>query len=789
MTGGMPPSKEQRRRGARGPAGGPPAGQRTNPAGSGTFGRWLPALALAFLTAVFFWKLISPLSGSRNWLWEDFLFQNYPYRVFAATSLVRGYFPFWNPYVFGGQPFFADIQTAVLYPFNLMQALFTGPDSLNPLLVELVEILHYFLAGWFTYRFLRLADTAVEAATLGGIAFAFSGFMATHAIHMNFIYVFVWLPLVLELFERSLAGGRFRYAVGCAAVLALSTMGGYPQYSLYIYYVLGLYWLVFEVFGRRAGEWTPAAALRRLGLLLFITIGALGLNLFAYLPAAELARYTPRSEMTYEASVEHSLAPWLLVKLAVPKFFGVQYPENNSYWAGGYSAFWETCLFVGTLPLALALFSLKKVRANRHVAFAALLAVVGLWLALGRYGLLYRLFFDFAPGFDRFRIPGRFASFVSFALALLAAHGLSEVSQFKERLPVGFTRSGLFYVSLSLVAVIAALWIFTGTPLATGNLANHEINAAAAAACRVSFFWALAALAAAWLIFRFRRRTGGFSFAGAAACLLVFAELYWFGAPFMTGTLSPDQLYQDSPLVRFLQEEGKKELFRVNSRSLEDPGIMLLGRNQGSLHRIFLIEGYNPLQLERRLLEVEKDRRFDLLNVKYKIQVDYQKRSMSLAPHESYLPRAFFVDRWRVIGDGPEIIRTLNSPDFDYRHEVILEQDPGIDTPPVDTHIEADIEVTKYTQNEIVVRADCRSAGILVLSEWHYPAWKAWLDGMPVPVLRADHALRAVALEAGSHEVRFAYSSATFQAGALASVLTALAIIAAAGPAARRGRF
>jgi len=124
-----------------------------NSASLAFFWQAFPYLFLAALTAVFFWQLITPFEPSRAWLWEDFIYQNYPYRVFAATSLAMGHFPFWNPYVFGGQPFFADIQTAVLYPFNLVQALFATPESVSPYLVQFIEILHYLLAAIFTHRF------------------------------------------------------------------------------------------------------------------------------------------------------------------------------------------------------------------------------------------------------------------------------------------------------------------------------------------------------------------------------------------------------------------------------------------------------------------------------------------------------------------------------------------------------------------------------------------------------------------------------------------------------------
>ncbi len=759
------------------------ARRRKKPAGANSHSRWgswspkayayLPYLLLAFLTLVFFWIILSPF-GKGYWLWEDFLYQNYPYRVFAATSLVRGSFPFWNPYVFGGMPFFADIQTAVLYPFNLVLTLFSDSESLSPYIVELIVVLHYFLAALFAFRFLRLSKLETEAALLGAVTFAFSGFMVTHVIHTNFISVFVWLPLILELFERALSSRKVRFGLLCAAALALSTLGGYPQYSLYIDYVLVLYWLVYELNRYGRDGWSPAAAAWRLALLAFICLAGLGLNAGGYLPAAELAEYTPRSTMTYTASIEHSIAPLQLVKLLCPAFFGTQYQQSNTYWAGGYSAFWETCIFVGVLPLILAVWGVVRGWRNRRVAFAAVLAFFSLWLALGGYGLLYKLFFYFAPGFNRFRIPGRFSAFASFALALLAAHGWSiftgadsvEQKQTASRGPLYIAG-----IAFSVVVILlACLRLGLLEALTEGRIAREGAKDLAQQACHAGLVWIVAAgvlLAAAG------RRNGAIKrWAGLAAIFFVFAELYMFGTPFLKGRVSPDEIFPRNQVVRTLQELGEKELFRINARDLTHKGIMLLRRNQGSIHRLFLIEGYNPLQLKRRLVDVQTERRFDLLNVKYKIKIDMEQKSAGFALHSSYLPRAFMMHRWRVIQQDEKIIETLNAPEFNHREEVILEENPGIDRPREAAHIESRVEIVDYSPNEIVLSVESDRAGIVVLSEWHYPAWKAWVDGVEVPVLRADYALRAVAVEPGVHRIRFAYSSEMFNLGLLISALT-----------------
>ena len=53
----------------------------------------------------------------------------------------------------------------------------------------------------------------------------------------------------------------------------------------------------------------------------------------------------------------------------------------------------------------------------------------------------------------------------------------------------------------------------------------------------------------------------------------------------------------------------------------------------------------------------------------------------------------------------------------------------------------------------------------MVLSEVYYPAWRAYVDGRPAPVLVADGLLRAVEVPAGEHEVEFRYESWALWAG------------------------
>jgi len=80
---------------------------------------------------------------------------------------------------------------------------------------------------------------------------------------------------------------------------------------------------------------------------------------------------------------------------------------------------------------------------------------------------------------------------------------------------------------------------------------------------------------------------------------------------------------------------------------------------------------------------------------------------------------------------------------------------------------------------------------VLMFTDALYPGWKAFVDGQPAPILRANDAFKAVVLPAGEHTVEFAFMPARVFAGVAISGGTAagaLALLVAAFIGARRAR-
>jgi hypothetical protein len=143
----------------------------------------------------------------------------------------------------------------------------------------------------------------------------------------------------------------------------------------------------------------------------------------------------------------------------------------------------------------------------------------------------------------------------------------------------------------------------------------------------------------------------------------------------------------------------------------------------------------------------------------------------------SALPRAWVANRVIKLAQA-EIVQTIkqgrlpNGEPFDPRHTALLEQDGQAATleMTVDTQT-AQVQLVKYTPQEIELAVSNAQPGWLILSEIDYPGWTARLDNQPVEVQRVNLVLRGVALNSGVHRVRFQFHSKSLQLGMGLSLL------------------
>ena len=746
----------------------------------------LPFLLLVSAVCLFFWEIIT----GRGFLWEDILYQYYPFTFHLLRSLKSFSLPLWNPYMFGGMPFLADIQTQVFYPLNWLFVPFFTPDQRHVFwLVEFKCILHIFVGAISFYLLMRDQGHSSWSGLIAALSFAFGGFMVGHLIHLTIVSTFAWFPLVLLFFLRALRHGTMSAAAGGAVALGFANLAGHPQMSLHMVYALGLLFFVYI-----ATNWPRERAAfprRHVPLFLLMVVGGFALSAAAYIPACRLSGHTVRELLTYAESAEISLSPMAAITLFVPKFFGSVTgagTDSVQYWGGPMAHFyWETALYLGIVPLLLAFYGAFASRSRMRWPFLVL-AGAAILLALGRHTPLYRLAFDFLPGMDRFRIPARFVGLFGIAVAFLAGLGADALFNYEPRRPRSASFTRFLLVILASGGVFFALLASGGLNRLMPQLQNGRLYANALRQTGVSLAILVIAVLLIWI--GFRRRLPASAAARVAAPLLVlltFIDLFVFGHSFAVGTVAPEHFYPRNTIVSRLEAEKAAGPFRMNARR---DNYMLLQRNEGLIWQLELLEGYTPLRLaDVAAFNVPTGRRNDLMNVTYRIEVDSVHGRLEMVENPSALPRFWLADTCVVVPDRMGILSLLADSAFDYRRVPILEKEPSprpqswIGTANVGT-----VRLISRSTDRIELEADCSLPSLLMLSEVFYPEWRARVDGRPVEILRADYCLRCIPLSAGKHRVVLWYDAGPVVLGIVISALTAVGLVAVIMVGRRRSR-
>jgi hypothetical protein len=136
------------------------------------------------------------------------------------------------------------------------------------------------------------------------------------------------------------------------------------------------------------------------------------------------------------------------------------------------------------------------------------------------------------------------------------------------------------------------------------------------------------------------------------------------------------------------------------------------------------------------------------------------------------LPRAFVVHDARFLS-ADAVLPALET--VDARRTVILEG-----TGPTIAGVgSAQVTILRHEPRTVSVECSLDAPGYLVLLDSYYPGWRATVDGVERPILRANSLFRAVFLDPGLHRVEFRYLPPSFLGGAAVSAATALLLIGA----------
>lgn len=177
-----------------------------------------------------------------------------------------------------------------------------------------------------------------------------------------------------------------------------------------------------------------------------------------------------------------------------------------------------------------------------------------------------------------------------------------------------------------------------------------------------------------------------------------------------------------------------------------------------------------------------------MLNTKYLVTpIGWQIQSPWLKPvftgqqemvfeNLAVFPRAFFVGSHEVIEDDEAMFQKIGTLPGYQPDRVAYLSAPLSEAPmqvPDSVLAGASATLVNFGINGFAYDVETPVDAILKVSEVYYPSgWTATLDGEPIDILRADYALRAVVIPAGSHRLEMQFEPETYQSGLLVTTIT-----------------
>lgn len=141
----------------------------------------------------------------------------------------------------------------------------------------------------------------------------------------------------------------------------------------------------------------------------------------------------------------------------------------------------------------------------------------------------------------------------------------------------------------------------------------------------------------------------------------------------------------------------------------------------------------------------------NMLNTKYFI-MPLQGGANAPLPNPYAYGNAWFVDKVSYVNNANEELSALSTTNLrhtavaDKAFSDVLGQSKANDST-------AMVRLEKYEPNQLEYSVSSKNGGVVVFSEIYYPGWNATVDGVEVPVGRANYILRAISVKPGSHKV------------------------------------
>lgn len=726
------------------------------------------ATLLALLVGVGFFPV---LTGFQSFVARDFGLFGHPLASYLKESFWRGEIPLWNPLNNCGMPFAAQWNTMVFYPPSLFYVALPLPWSLC-----VFCLLHLYFGGLGMYFLAHRWTGSRFAAAFAGIVFAFNG-LALHCLMWpNNSSALAWSPWILLLVERACCKGGWAVLPAIVAG-ACQFLAGAPEAFLLTWVAAAALWLQRVVTVR---EEIGRSLLRFVAVVLGVVVA----SAVQLLPLLELISHSQRT-------ADYDTGGWAMpatgwANFLVPLFRTITSESGLVFQVG---QAWTSSYYFGVITLWLAFLALCCVRSSR-VWTLWLLVLIGALLALGNAGYLWPWVKNHVGALGFMRYPVKLVFLIAPALTLLGAYGMATFLRTPASKQRRVTAISVALLSLLLIGIAAIVWGARAYPMAGDDWMRTRTNGLVRACFLVVLVVALLML---------RKSTGPRApWSGAIWLALVAADLFTH-MPWQNPTVPSDLL---APRLEALNDVRRTSPPGLARTMLSLPAIgsfhqtlrtnvanEYLARRLGLSHNLNLLEaipkpeGFFSLYLSEqqdvqlRLFRDEEQLREPLADTMAIALMTAPGKLFEWRARTNFLPM-ISAGQQPIFVEETEALETMLKPGFDPRTSTVLSlaARPAVTATRQPT---ATAAVQKFSAHEIAIRVSAPGTALVSVSQSFYPAWRAYVDGAPTQLWRANRAFVAVQVPDGEHTVLLKYEDRMFRAGAGVSGLVVLALVIA----------
>jgi hypothetical protein len=649
------------------------------------------------------------VSFFQNTLKWDVMDQYYPWRMFVVQCLRNGIMPFWNPYEQLGYPMHADPQSGVWYPLVWIFALF-GDYTLYSVQAE--YILHIALGGIGMMLLLQRFHVQRSIAFMLSIAYMFCGLFIGNAQHLTFVIAACWMPYVLLAFKNMAEHNHWRYALHFSLFGYLLVSGGYPAFSIILFYLLTGATVYLFIINRQSKHW-----MKRFLLHASIAVGLLLLCSSALLfSVIQSADYLSRAEgLPFKTASFGPFSPQSLLSLLFP----LASAKDSSFFDTDISM---SSVYMGLLPLAGLLLLIIRPK-SRSSWLIFVVTILMLFASFGSYTPVFGWLYNNLPMMNLFRFPSVFRLFFIIGALLLSGCALSApdmASRLKKII--------LFFIVL-LALVVAANhkhYHYDNNATSWHEMINH-LTLEQSVAWQALIQLGLCIIA--WIIFRLKHHW-------IMPMLVVFTTIDMVVAAQLNIPVNVTYSLKTKSVAADVKQKAVHDFQIPEIRPIQmnnDSGgwVSPFWRNLNLFKKQPAWDGYNSFQLKNYIRFVD----------------DEMLRQRQLRNNWVYFADSIVAYNDEIIPASMQTQNVVYVPDSSYHQLTGLQG------------AHSQINVETFNPGYIKLNVSAEKSAALCLMQQYYPGWNIYVDGTKTTPVITDYLFMTIPISEGKHQVAYVYEN------------------------------